>query len=178
MNMKNISIYTHIILTKSPPHLERVVLIDSFVCVLTSWSCTTFFDFMYMCVRKYMCVDVVFYSLKMYDTDFDRIFWGCCIWFHVICCAWTRVMFQIMECVASSISRWLGCKAEYYLLSCSTHSISCLQLSRITNRSLAWRKFLQDPNWCDAFNMYVCHWVRYCPWEMFAGEFFWCALQQ
>ena len=70
-----------IILTKSPPHLERVVLIDSFVCVLTSWSCTTFFDFMYMCVRKYMCVDVVFYSLKMYDTDFDRIFWGCCICF-------------------------------------------------------------------------------------------------
>ena len=94
--------------------IERVVLIDSFVCVcvLTSWSCTTFFDFMYMCVRKYMCVDVVFYSLKMYDTDFDRIFWGCCIWFHVICCAWTRVMFQIMECVASSISRWLGGKAE------------------------------------------------------------------
>ena len=133
---------------------------------------------MYMCVRKYMCVDVVFYSLKMYDTDFDRIFWGCCIWFHVIWCAWTRVMFQIMECVASSISRWLGCKAEYYLLSCSTHSISCLQLSRITNRSLAWRKFLQDPNWCDAFNMYVCHWVRYCPWEMFAGEFFWCASLQ
>ena len=103
---------------------------------------------------------------------------GCCILFHVICCAWLRVMFQIMECVASSISRWLGCKAEYYLLSCSTHSISCLQLSRITNRSLAWRKFLQDPNWCDAFNMYVCHWVRYCPWEMFAGEFFWCASLQ
>ena len=94
-----------IILTKSPPHLERVVLIDSFVCVLTSWSCTTFFDFMYMCVRKYMCVDVVFYSLKMYDTDFDRIFLGCCISFHVILCARTRVMFQIMECVASRISR-------------------------------------------------------------------------
>ena len=27
--------------------IERVVLIDSFVCVLTSWSCTTFFDFIY-----------------------------------------------------------------------------------------------------------------------------------
>jgi len=26
------------------------------------------------------------------------------------------------ECVASSISRWHGCKAESYLLSCSTHS--------------------------------------------------------
>ena len=26
------------------------------------------------------------------------------------------------ECVASSISRWHGCKAEYNLLSCSTHS--------------------------------------------------------
>jgi hypothetical protein len=31
-------------------------------------------------------------------------------------------MAQMMECVASSISRWLGCKAEYYLLSCSTLS--------------------------------------------------------
>ena len=113
-----------IILTKSPPHLERGAC-----CILIGSS------------------------------------GGCCIWFHVICCAWLRVMFQIMECVASSISRWLGCKAEYYLLSCSTHSISCLQLSRITNRSLAWRKFLQDPNWCDAFNMYVCHWVRYCSFE-------------
>ena len=27
------------------------------------------------------------------------------------------------ECVASSISRWHGCKAEYYLLTCSTHSV-------------------------------------------------------
>ena len=33
------------------------------------------------------------------------------------------VCVSVMECVASSISRWLGCKAEYYLLSCSTHSI-------------------------------------------------------
>ena len=96
-------------------------------------------------------------------------------WILLMCFAKIALMFLSTECVASSISRWLGCKAEYYLLSCSTHSISCLQLSRITNRSLAWRKFLQDPNWCDAFNMYVCHWVRYCPWEMFAGEFFWCA---
>ena len=32
------------------------------------------------------------------------------------------VMVHITECVASSISRWHGCKAEYYLLSCSTHS--------------------------------------------------------
>ena len=31
-------------------------------------------------------------------------------------------MVQMTECVASSISRWHGCKAEYYLLSCSTHS--------------------------------------------------------
>ena len=31
-------------------------------------------------------------------------------------------MAQMTECVASSISRWHGCKAEYYLLSCSTHS--------------------------------------------------------
>ena len=83
----------------------------------------------------------------------------------LMCFATIALMFLSTECVASSISRWLGCKAEYYLLSCSTHSISCLQLSRITNRSLAWRKFLQDPNWCDAFNMYVCHWVRYCSWE-------------
>ena len=30
-----------------------------------------------------MCVDVVFYSLKMYDTDFDRIFWGL---LHLISC--------------------------------------------------------------------------------------------
>ena len=29
---------------------------------------------------------------------------------------------QMTGCVASSISRWHGCKAEYYLLSCSTHS--------------------------------------------------------
>ena len=35
---------------------------------------------------------------------------------------WMYVMVQITECVASSISRWHGCKAEYYLLSCSTHS--------------------------------------------------------
>ena len=31
-------------------------------------------------------------------------------------------MAPMTECVASSISRWHGCKAEYYLLSCSTHS--------------------------------------------------------
>ena len=31
-------------------------------------------------------------------------------------------MVELTECVASSISRWHGCKAEYYLLSCSTHS--------------------------------------------------------
>ena len=31
-------------------------------------------------------------------------------------------MAQMTECVASRISRWHGCKAEYYLLSCSTHS--------------------------------------------------------
>ena len=31
-------------------------------------------------------------------------------------------MAQMMECVASSISRWHVCKAEYYHLSCSTHS--------------------------------------------------------
>ena len=37
------------------------------------------------------------------------------------------VMVQITECVASSISRWHGRKAEYYLLSCSTHSDLRLQ---------------------------------------------------
>ena len=89
-----------------------------------------------------------------------------------------RLMVQIMALVASSISRWLGCKAEYYLLSCSTHSISCLQLSRITKRSLAWGKFLHGPNGCDAFITYVCYWVWFCPWEMFAGEFFWCGSLQ
>ena len=32
-------------------------------------------------------------------------------------------MDQKKDCVAFSISRWHGCKAEYYLLSCSTHSV-------------------------------------------------------
>ena len=96
----------------------------------------------------------------------------------LMCFATIALMFLSTECVASSISRWLGCKAEYYLLSCSTHSISCLQLSRITQRSLAWGKFLHGPNGCDAFITYVCYWVWFCPWEMFAGEFFWCASLQ
>ena len=140
-----------------------------YTCVLTSFCCMTL-------------IDTLGNGRKIFEVPLEK--WGFgssagrCIWFHVICCAWLRVMFQIMECVASSISRWLGCKAEYYLLSCSTHSISCLQLSRITNRSLAWRKFLQDPIWCDAFITNVCYWVWFCPWEMFAGEFFWCASLQ
>ena len=45
----------------------------------------------------------------------------------LMCFATIALMFLSTECVASSISRWLGCKAEYYLLSCSTHSVLRLQ---------------------------------------------------
>ena len=45
-------------------------------------------------------------------------------------------MGQITECVASSISRWHGCKAEYYLLSCSTHM-------RDISRMGTWRSFFE-----------------------------------
>ena len=64
------------------------------------------------------------------------LIWGGCMrtltshWSNVVVVLlWIRmyVMVQIKECVASSISRWHGCKAEYYLLSCSTHSELRLQ---------------------------------------------------
>ena len=48
-------------------------------------------------------------------------------WILLMCFATIALMFLSTECVASSISRWLGCKAEYYLLSCSTHSVLRLQ---------------------------------------------------
>ena len=48
-------------------------------------------------------------------------------WTPLMCFATIALMFLSTECVASSISRWLGCKAEYYLLSCSTHSVLRLQ---------------------------------------------------
>ena len=89
-----------------------------YTCVLISLCCTTL-------------IDILGKGRNIIEIPLER--WGfgssggCCIWFHVICCAWLRVMFQIMECVASSISRWLGCKAEYYLLSCSTHSVLRIQ---------------------------------------------------
>ena len=48
-------------------------------------------------------------------------------WILLMCFATIALMFLSTECVASSISRWLGCKAEYYLLSCSTHSVLRIQ---------------------------------------------------
>ena len=48
-------------------------------------------------------------------------------WSLLMCFATIALMFPSTECVASSISRWLGGKAEYYLLSCSTHSVLRLQ---------------------------------------------------
>ena len=43
-------------------------------------------------------------------------------WILLRCFATIALMFLNTECVATSISRWLGGKADYYLLSSSTHS--------------------------------------------------------
>ena len=47
------------------------------------------------------------------------------------------------------------------LLSCSTLSMLCVQLSRLTELCVAWSRLLLDLNCSDAFNMLVRDWARW-----------------
>ena len=65
-------------------------------------------------------------------------------WILLMCVATVALMFLSTECVASSISRWHGCKAEYYLLSCSTHSVLIMEGTLLWLRLIVSMLFLRS----------------------------------
>ena len=134
--------------------INRLISLDTTNCSEGIWRCI---------ILRAWFQNVVALS----DMHEFRREWVTCLhsnfWYIVKWLWWSIAWSRSIRPIAAKVYNVPLFYAKRYILftrlSGSTYSMSCLQLSRITKRYIAWIKFLHCSICCSVFNMHVCAWA-------------------